>query len=418
MCETCETVPPGRRARRAGLSDIDQARHCAIIGTCLSLPELRSIANKFDGYVRPGASDYDLHSTVVHRVMQDRKLAKVLTKMLDRKYAMVIARFAKAEREEEVLSAWTDSFGRGDIAGGLWAVLSHPHASESVCARVYGEVHMLSHQVSAVVRSDIKATHALETANRELRQEVASLRGRQNEMLSARDAEIQDLRLKLEAETSRANRLARAEDAAAELEALRKKTAELEARLKVERGEHEALEAQWRVAEAARRETERRIQALTDDNDSLRREMRLAEARLAGMTPALTDGLGGCDASCRDLDLCGRCILVVGGRNQHVPHLRQIVEASNGTFAHHDGGLEESLGLLPGLVGRADAVLFAVDNISHAAQDELKRHCRRQDRLFLPVRRSGLGAYLSALQTLAEPGDAEVPPVKGQGGGQ
>lgn len=108
-----------------------------------------------------------------------------------------------------------------------------------------------------------------------------------------------------------------------------------------------------------------------------------------------------CEAPCGRLDLCGRCILVVGGRHQHVSHLRRMVEECNGSFVHHDGGTEESMAKLSGLAGRADAVLFPVKCVSHAAQSKVKKLCRQWNKPFVPLRKSGMEAYIEALQSLA-----------------
>ncbi|MTJ80608.1 MAG: DUF2325 domain-containing protein [Telmatospirillum sp.] len=107
------------------------------------------------------------------------------------------------------------------------------------------------------------------------------------------------------------------------------------------------------------------------------------------------------DGGCPKLDLCGRCILVVGGRHQHVSHLRRMVEEYNGSFVHHDGGTEQSMDKLANLFGRADAVLFPVKCVSHAAQSKVKTLCRRYDKPFVPLRKSGMEAYVEALETLA-----------------
>ena len=98
-------------------------------------------------------------------------------------------------------------------------------------------------------------------------------------------------------------------------------------------------------------------------------------------------------------DLSGRCILFVGGRKQNIAHLRRLVEGNNGSFAYHDGGMEESMSRLYSLFQRADAVLFPVDCISHAAQTEVKRLCRRWEKPYLPIRRHGVSAFALALES-------------------
>ena len=99
-------------------------------------------------------------------------------------------------------------------------------------------------------------------------------------------------------------------------------------------------------------------------------------------------------------DLSGRLILYVGGRHQHVSHLRRIVESYNGAFVHHDGGVEQSLEKLESQLERADAVLFPVGCVSHAAQDRVKRQCRRLSKPFHPLRSTGVEAIVAALASV------------------
>jgi Uncharacterized protein conserved in bacteria (DUF2325) len=68
---------------------------------------------------------------------------------------------------------------------------------------------------------------------------------------------------------------------------------------------------------------------------------------------------------------------------------------------HHDGGIEERGGLLPGLVSRADAVLFPVDCVSHAAMSLVKRLCRQAGKPFVPLRSAGLAPFCAALRNPA-----------------
>ena len=102
-----------------------------------------------------------------------------------------------------------------------------------------------------------------------------------------------------------------------------------------------------------------------------------------------------------ELDLSGRLILYVGGRHQHVAHLRRIVEDHNGAFVHHDGGVEQSMAKLSNQLERADAVLFPVGCVSHQAQSKVKSLCRRFDKPFKPLRSTGIGAVTEALASVA-----------------
>ncbi|RAU20531.1 DUF2325 domain-containing protein [Paramagnetospirillum kuznetsovii] len=100
------------------------------------------------------------------------------------------------------------------------------------------------------------------------------------------------------------------------------------------------------------------------------------------------------------IDLSGRLILYVGGRHQHVAHLRRMVEERNGAFVHHDGGVEQSMAKLANQLERADAVLFPVGCVSHQAQSKVKSLCRRFDTPFKPLRSTGIDAITRALESL------------------
>jgi hypothetical protein len=86
-----------------------------------------------------------------------------------------------------------------------------------------------------------------------------------------------------------------------------------------------------------------------------------------------------------------------------------FAERAGTTFLHHDGGIEERSGLLQGLISRADAVLFPVDCISHAAMSSLKRICRQSGKVFLPLRGAGLAPFCAALNQTAVLMSSSVP---------
>jgi hypothetical protein len=90
-------------------------------------------------------------------------------------------------------------------------------------------------------------------------------------------------------------------------------------------------------------------------------------------------------------------LLYVGGRQAQIGHLRAFAEGYGALFLHHDGGIEERSGLLQGLISRADAVLFPVDCISHAAMTLVKRTCRQSGKPFLPLRGAGLAPFCAIL---------------------
>ena len=111
------------------------------------------------------------------------------------------------------------------------------------------------------------------------------------------------------------------------------------------------------------------------------------------------------------LDLSGLAVLYVGGRANQIPQLKAIVERSGARFLYHDGGIEHSATLLPGLVSRADLAVFPVDCVSHDAVASLKRLCSHTCKPYLPVRNASLTCLLSALLSIGR-----LSPCPGQAG--
>jgi hypothetical protein len=93
-------------------------------------------------------------------------------------------------------------------------------------------------------------------------------------------------------------------------------------------------------------------------------------------------------------------VLYVGGRPNQVPAMKAAVEHLGGTLLYHDGGVEHHIVLLPGLVSRADVVVFPVDCVSHEAANAVKAHCQLVGKVFLPLRSSGITSLIAGLRGL------------------
>jgi Uncharacterized protein conserved in bacteria (DUF2325) len=145
---------------------------------------------------------------------------------------------------------------------------------------------------------------------------------------------------------------------------------DLNGRLVRETVRRERAEQQANKLSAAVEEKERRWRTQEEERESYRDELEAAERQLAMLMQPEAPGP---QAS---LDLSGVTFLYVGGRQHQVPGFKAMVERTGARFLHHDGGIEDSSGLIPGLISRADRVLFPVDCISHDAVGTIKRLCR------------------------------------------
>jgi hypothetical protein len=384
--------------KRSRLCDLSPTLHCSIIGTCLSTAELRQIVAKTKGQDLGHLGDHEIHGEGVRLAARSDAAGKLLQKALDKRHQAAINRFAKAQRPGEVAALWAEAKQAGDIPAAYWATLSHPAANDAVVKAAFADVHMLSHLVGAANRADIRRLTALEAEKATLKQKL------QKSQAHIQAAEVRNRSAAAALASALANRCASADPAPAErndeIDALRRLVGDLETRLGNEAARRQRAEER---AEQLRRRESQALEAVgaADRRDAaLARELAALEQHIdtkevSGETslPCLPAGLS--------------TLLYVGGRPGQVHRLRAFAAQAGLAFLHHDGGVEDRPGLLPGLVSRADAACFPVDCVSHDAVASVKRLCRQAAKPYLALRSVGLGSLLAGLAKLAdEPGGA------------
>lgn len=386
--EECIGAPPGRRK----IWDFATHLHCSIIGTCLSTAELRHILIKVGRQGAATASEHDLHASGVLVASQRNEGAKLLHKALDRRHRVSINRFDKAKTAEAVRAAWKEAVQRGDIPGAYWAALSHPATNDVLLREIFADVHMLSHLVGAANRADIRRLRQLEDENAQLEGKVGRQQQQLRDAIVSRDATIRELRDALEERIMRDRNSTVQHSPEPDAEIWANLLADLKRHLVTAESRCEHLKRQIEECRSLL-VAERNAHAETvRQNGELRLELDEIEASLAGIS-----GVG--DPSEAPPRLSNLTLLYVGGRQAQIGHLRAFAERSGALFLHHDGGIEERSGLLQGLISRADAVLFPVDCISHAAMSLIKRTCRQAGKPFLPLRGAGLAPFCAALNS-------------------
>jgi hypothetical protein len=369
--------------QRTKLWEFGPNLHCSIIGTCLSTAELRQVFVKIGRKEVIGASDHDVHASAVLVAGKHHEGAKLLHKVLDRRHKVAISQFDKAKTTAEVRELWREASERGDIPGAYWAALSHPACNDALVREIFAEVHMLSHLVGAANRVDIRRLRQLETENAELEARLARKEEQLLEASAARDAALRSLEARVELPAAPPVRV---EPGRVEDETL---AVELKARLARSETRCERVEGELADARAVLSREQEVRQAAEQREVELREELRVLEASL------------GEDLESEPLPRLDLTLLYVGGKPARIGHLRDMAERQGAAFLYHDGGIEERGGLLPGLVSRADAVLFPVDCVSHAAMMQVKRLCRHAGKKFVPLRGAGLAPFCAALKDRA-----------------
>jgi hypothetical protein len=376
MCEQCEAEPAvllkSAKSRRK-LWEIPSHLHCSVIGTCLSMDDLRKLTRKGGMRISDDATDYCVHSYFVREAGSDSKLARLLHKMLDDKHAVDIRRFSAVAADAAAIEAlWEKAMENGRVAGAYWAVLSLRCAPSDLVTSVYGQVHMLSHVLGGYNRNAIQR---LATAEKQ----VADLTRQRDAALSA----------KLELERAKEKRICELEAELCRLRASGNVTV-------TPAYPREMITLKSRLARAEQRIT------------AERERRRVAEARLERLdlldttiSPDQSVAAVDTPAPSRQttVDVAGQCVLYVGGRQALVPHIRSAIERRQGRLLHHDGGLEQAPKMLETLVTQADMVFCPLDCVSHSACLRVKKLCQRLDKPFLLLRSSGASSLVRALRS-------------------
>jgi hypothetical protein len=103
-----------------------------------------------------------------------------------------------------VRALWKQHLEQGEVAGAMWAALTHKHGDKDTRQVVYADVHMLSHQIGAGQAADLRKLEWLQG-------EHASIKAENTALVNAAQAarqELADLRAALAARTEEVTRLA------------------------------------------------------------------------------------------------------------------------------------------------------------------------------------------------------------------
>ena len=402
---------PAQGSRRRRLWELEGHTHCPVIGVCLPIAALRAVVDKvLAGHAL--ASDYELHCGAIAECKRRTPIAEAIQRELDRRCALAL-RLASKAKTDEALAAWWDeaaSAGR-DLAGALWATLTHPRCTPTLEARVLGDVHMLQHQIGVAQRVDVRKFDALAAANHALTRELA-------------DAQRRGVR-------AAAEHACRSEAQQAEIVTLRAQLiardtvlAQLREELQEASAQHAPGSVGW--ARDGRRDA-RRIESLECALQKARHEAQRERTRADDLGTALAaaraeraahDGDATHDAThdrtpaepetrpaaAAVLHLVEHSVLCVGGRPASVPIYRDLIERTGGRFLHHDGGDEDSPAKLDATLAAADLVICQAGCISHGAYWRVKDHCKRTGKRCVFVESpsaTGLKRALAALQPVA-----------------
>ncbi len=374
-------------SRRRRLWELPKKYHCPVIGVCFDVGELRRMISKELDYP-PQTTDYVWH-TIAVGVCTDRcRLSEQFNKVLDKRYQLMIRRFAACKTVEELRAEWHDVCRQGcEIPAELWAACTHPVCSGELEREIHGDIHMIQHQVGAGARLDLKAMKDLQAENGELQRQMDALRSRNDQQREEHLWVTQELSQRLlEAQTSLASRESSGKRLQAELDSLRAQMPDIQDRQRLALRLQDA-ETEVRLLRSRERELLKEIEKLGDLARSAEQSVERQTVRVG------VESCGDVCPSVAEKSISGKSVLCVGGRSSSISAYHQVVEEGGGRFMHHDGGLEENLHRIDGALAAADIVICQVGCISHNAYWRVKELCKRTGKPCMFLRNSGLASF-------------------------
>lgn len=383
MAESCcaahAALPPTTGSRRRRVWELGSHAHCPVVGVCLPLERVRVLAKKLL-VLQGDEDDYTLHCSLVTAAARRNAVAEAVQKDLEQRFALDVRAAAQAKCRDTLMTWWRNRAAQGEIAGALWATLTHARCDDWLEMRVLGQVHMLQHQVGAAQRVDLAAHRELATEHQALARDYAQVQQRVTAWSLERAREQQ----------------------AWEQERMQARAVQIG--LQTQLAQAQELLAHWQAARPdlpEREQLRERLMEQLERNQALQREI----TRLASRTPPLAEAVPALPAASEappaPVLLEHRVVLCVGGRGGSVPHYRQAVEGCGAQFLHHDGGSEHKPAQLEPQLAAADLVICQTGCISHDAYWRVKDHCKRHHKRCVFVDTPSRSAFERALAQAA-----------------
>jgi hypothetical protein len=377
--------------KRKKIWEISHDYLCSVIGTCLSLEDVRNAFARA-GHDLPGdMTDYEIHGMAVHTASDFCRFSNKLNEMLERKHCADIHRASACENAAELKAFWEESFDEGNISGAYWALISHPECTKELLNHAFGQIHMLCHITGAGERTRREEINKHLRRIEELGAELKKYKNRLSQKsLDLRKAKTEYGTLKKEYETFQVRYARLWEDTEMKRQEASgpSEIAGVKRKLKETEAQRDGFKA-----ELARRAEE--AEQLRECNSMLRELLRRSFHRPCEEYGSAVGGYTGI------IDLRNKTVLLVGGRTSSIPQYRSLVEVMNGTCVHHDGGQEQSMTVLQNLVPRADIIVCFLNCVSHDASKCVKKSFKSEKQRIIMLKNSGLSSFKRELEKYA-----------------
>jgi hypothetical protein len=381
MAESCcaahAALPSTTGSRRRRLWELGSHAHCPVIGVCVPLERVRVLAKKLL-VLQGDEDDYTLHCSLVTAAARRNAVAEALQKDLEQRFALDLRAAARVRCRDSLMAWWRARAAGGEVAGALWATLTHARCDEWLEMRVLGQVHMLQHQVGAAQRVDLARHRELAAEHQALMRDYAEVQQRMTAWSRERAREQQVW----------------------EQEGMRQRAALIALQTQLAQAQEQLQH--WQAARPdlpEREQLRERLAEQVERNQALQRELhRLAQRAPAEVPAPPPPAPVEPPPASAPITLERRVVLCVGGRGGSVPQYRQAVEGCGAQFLHHDGGDEHKPAQLEPQLAAADLVICQTGCISHDAYWRVKDHCKRHGKRCVYVESPSASSLRRALE--------------------
>jgi hypothetical protein len=378
-----------------------------VVGVCLPLDTLRRLVNKALG-AQAVADDYEVHVGAVAECGYRSRLSELLQAELDKRYSREVQALRSAKTSLAVADAWAQAVRQGDVAGTLWAALTHPRCDTVLEEVLLHDMHMLQHQAGASVRLDIAKYKAVMHENAVLARELGRVQERSTRLITEKAGEVERLNaLLVQARAESMGKDSRIAFVSEDLAVLRASIPEYESGARLLK-KIEQMAARQVELESLNMGLRQKLAATTKSLEALAGEA----AHAAGAALAERES----PVAPVSVDLQQKKVLCVGGRTGSLASYRDVVERVGGQFAHHDGGLEDSQNILDASLIAADLVICQTGCISHNAYWKVKDFCKRTGKRCVFVENPSASSLARGLEQISSKG-ADATPAEHPGAG-
>ncbi len=407
---------PQRSLVRTGkkIWEISAHYHCGILGTCMPNDELRVLMKDY-ATIDKNAPDYVIHGISVRAMNNKNFLSEAVQKILANKYQMFTARIYKENNAKQMYQLWQQSLTNGDFPGVLWAIMSHPLATEDLLKDVNGDLHVLTHESLLELHKEKQSIAKQAEKNNLLTLELQKAK----EKVFAYEKELNQLKIQnLEYKENYQtyanmfhNSNLQEQKFQAVFDQLQSKYNNIENKLQIKKKQNQSrkeinaslnhqnklLQTENEKLKHLLKEKDNELRLLENSFTNLKEKILNEKNDLHGNDVTHDQCDGNCD-SCVHSKIKGRQIAYIGGLNSVVSNCRWLVEQNEGFFIHHDGGMEESKKQLPSIVLQADIVFCSINNVSHNAMHIIKKVCTQYQKKLIFLKGNGVSSFIRGIE--------------------